>query len=60
MREQRKSAEFDEAQGFELARVGWFSYNPVDFNLLRGCPAGIAVASLTASRSYAQIQEAGK
>jgi len=46
MREQTKSAEFDGTQGFGLARVGWFSYNPVDFNMLRGCPAGIAVASL--------------
>jgi hypothetical protein len=60
MRESTESAEFDEAEGFELARVGWFSYNPVDFNLLRGCPAGIAVARLTTSRSYAQIQEAVK
>jgi tetratricopeptide (TPR) repeat protein len=46
MRKQTKSAEFDEGQGFELARVGWFSYNPVDFNPLRGHPAGIAFASL--------------
>jgi tetratricopeptide (TPR) repeat protein len=46
MHKQTKSAEFDEGQGFELARVGWFSYNPVDLNLLRGHPAGIAFASL--------------
>jgi hypothetical protein len=40
-----KSAELNEPQGFTLARVGWFPYNPVDFILLRGGTAGIAVAS---------------
>jgi hypothetical protein len=46
MRARAKSAELNEGQGFTLARVGWFPYNPVDFSLLRGGTAGIAVASL--------------
>jgi hypothetical protein len=46
MRARPSRAELNEAEGFTLARVGWFPYNPVDFNLLRGRTAGIAVASL--------------
>jgi hypothetical protein len=46
MRARAESAESNEGQGFTLARVGWFPYNPVDFSLLRGGTAEIAVASL--------------
>jgi hypothetical protein len=46
MRKQANRAESDDAEGFTLARVRWFPYNPVDFHILGGRPAGIAVASL--------------
>jgi hypothetical protein len=45
MCERAKPAESDEAEGFTLARVEWFPYNPVDFYMSRGNPAGIAVVS---------------
>ena len=35
-----------EGKGFKLARAKPIPYNPVDLILSRGCPAGIAVASL--------------
>ncbi len=46
MREAPNQAESDDVEGFTLARVRWFSYNPVDFDMLRDCPADKAVASL--------------
>lgn len=46
MRVLAKPTKLNEEQGFTLARVGWFSYNPVDFNLLRENAAGIADAGL--------------
>jgi hypothetical protein len=46
MRARAIPAESNEGQGFTLARVGWFPYNPVDFNLLRDSAAGIAIAGL--------------
>lgn len=46
MRKQANRAESDDLEGFTLARVGRFPYNPVDFQILRDCPAGDAVASL--------------
>jgi hypothetical protein len=46
MCEPSNQAESDDVEGFTLARVSWFSYNPVDFNILYSCPAEIAVASL--------------
>lgn len=45
MRERANPAELDDPQGFTLARVGRFPYNPVDFHMSRGNPAGIAVVS---------------
>jgi hypothetical protein len=48
-------------QGFPLARVVWFPYNPGDFYILRGSPAGIAVANFNGEPEFRPIiQEAGK
>ncbi len=46
MSEPANPTESDEAEGFTLAPLEWFPYNPVDFNMLRGCPAGDEAASL--------------
>jgi hypothetical protein len=46
MREQANMAESNDTEGFTLARVEWFPYNPGDFVMLREGPAGIAFASL--------------
>jgi tetratricopeptide (TPR) repeat protein len=45
MRNQGNSVKPDEIQGFPLARVGAFPYNPVDFCILRDVSAGNALAS---------------
>jgi len=46
MRERANMAESNDTEGFTLARVEWFPYNPGDFVMLLERPAGIAVASL--------------
>jgi len=52
--------ERSEVEGFPLARVVPFPYNPGDFCILRVSPAGIAVANLNGQPDQAIIQEAGK
>jgi tetratricopeptide (TPR) repeat protein len=46
MTEQGSSVKSDAVQGFPLARVWRVPYNPVDFYILRGSPAGGALANL--------------
>jgi tetratricopeptide (TPR) repeat protein len=55
MREQANRAESDDLEGFTLARVGWFPYNPVDFDVSLVCPAGDAVASLNSQPNTGHI-----
>jgi tetratricopeptide (TPR) repeat protein len=55
MRQRADRAESDDLEGFTLARVTWFPYNPVDFVVSRGCPAGDAFASLNSQPNTGHI-----